>query len=112
MYYPRIKILVNFYQDLISEFVQKEIEIGKPKPEDKEDSNDKKQNSMYYDLFESKEVKKSTIMSNLNADNNFTINRGIIQNLHFFFGAFCGFLDDQQEIEKELLFNPDTNLPE
>jgi len=31
--------------------------------------------------------------------------------MHFFFGAFASILEDDEAVEKELLFNPSSTLP-
>jgi hypothetical protein len=51
MYYSRIDILIEIYQQQISTFANKEIKLGKPKPKPKQVSDDKHGYAMHYDLF-------------------------------------------------------------
>lgn len=108
MYFSRINVLVSLYSNHIQAYIKKEAQLGKPKPPD--DPSCKSSNSIYYDLFESKEVKKANHDENSTEDSNFMVNRGIIQNLHFFAGAFAAYLSDGVRIEIDQMKNTGSTI--
>ena len=80
-------VLLDLYEKHFSSFIQNEIRMGQEgKKKEKVESARGTSKGILYDLLENE--KQSKMQREDTNDCNYLVNRSIVQNMHFFFGAF------------------------